>query len=391
MATLNTWALPGPLARHVPARMDAIAGHLPSLAVDVVAFQEVWTHSARETLMRAGERSGLVHAWHNEATVGGSGLLVLSRLPIRRARFERFAIRVLPQHIRHIDYFGGKGFVSLQFAAGPHSFTLIDTHLNARYGNDVEHEYRAHRTGQVVELAVEARQSADPLIAVGDFNFQEGDPEYATLVGLTGMRDVAARLDRRQPTISPDNAYRGPGKGDRRVDLIFYRDGLRGRTIPRTVERVFDEPLRLGDGDGAYSDHAGVLAEFELHTGPPKPLPPIDPEVIPLASELLLEGRRHAEQRRRGERALANAGLGGALLATAGWRSPRMSRRRLLRAALGGTGVLTLAPSVGLSILSEVYVPGEIRAFDAVAERLERLAEGGTDAVASRRVPGTAG
>ena len=104
VATLNVWALPASIAERVPDRMRAIGRNLRTLDLDIVAFQEVWTESARTALIAAGRRAGLDHFWHNELSLRGSGLLVLSRLPIRSIRFERFAIRGAPQGFTHIDF-----------------------------------------------------------------------------------------------------------------------------------------------------------------------------------------------------------------------------------------------------------------------------------------------
>jgi hypothetical protein len=53
-------------------------------------------------------------------------------------------------------------------------------------------------------------------------------------------------------------------------------------------------------------------------------------------------------------------------------RHRRVSRRRLLRAGLEGAGILALAPCIGLSVLSEVFAPDELRAFDQLAALLDR-------------------
>jgi hypothetical protein len=92
VATLNVWGLPEPLAPSVPARMQAIGRQMASLDLDAIAFQEVWTEDARSELVAAGRAAGLPLAWHHPAGFGG-GLLVLTRLPIRSARFVRSAAR----------------------------------------------------------------------------------------------------------------------------------------------------------------------------------------------------------------------------------------------------------------------------------------------------------
>ena len=202
-ATLNTWALPEPLADRVLARMRAIGSRIGQFDLDVIAFQEIWRSDARQILEAAGQRAGLPHRWHSGAHLGGSGLLVLSRFPIEKARFERFDLGGLARRIDHGDYWGGKGFVQLRLATDAGPLTFIDTHLHARYSGDVAHQYRGHRVGQIVQLAMGSIETTDPVIAAGDFNFTEGQPEYQVLTGLTGMRDAAAELDRRQLNFTP--------------------------------------------------------------------------------------------------------------------------------------------------------------------------------------------
>jgi endonuclease/exonuclease/phosphatase family metal-dependent hydrolase len=371
-ATLNVWALPEPFGHRIPERMRAIGAHLAALDLDAISFQEVWTSQARKILQTAGRRAGLVHAWHTTASLGGSGLLVLTRLPLAAVRFERFALPGLPQRLDHPDYYGGKGFVSLRLATAAGPVSLINTHLHARYARDVSHEYRGYRIGEVVQIAMGMRRTREPIVAAGDFNFGEGDPEYRAFRGLTGARDLAAELDRREPTVFRGNPYRSGHSKPRRIDFVFGRDGREHGIRVREIRRVFDGVFELGRHLATYSDHAGVLAELEIQPRESSPLPLLDPEAARLASQLLAEGRARAEQRRRGDRTAAGIGLCGALLASAAVRDSRVTRRRLLRGALQGAGLLALTPSVGYSVLSEVFAPDELRAYDRLAARLDR-------------------
>jgi sphingomyelin phosphodiesterase 2 len=373
VATFNVWALPEPIGWRVRQRMRAIGAELSRLDLDIVAFQEVWTGEARAILLRGGREAGLAHAWHNDSALDGSGMLVLSRLPIEAAHFERFVLPGRPQRPDHPDYFGGKGFASLRIAttAGPVSF--VDTHLHARYRRDVSHEYLAYRIGEIVQLALRLPAAREPLILAGDFNCRDEDPEYRVLMGLARVRDVAAELGRPEPTLLGDKAFRtGRRKAGRRVDYIFVRDGSELGVRPRETQRVFDEAIELAGRPASYSDHAGVLAEIEIGRSAPAPIASLDPEAAGLASQLLAEGRKLAERRRRNDRALAGTGFGMALLAAAGVRQRSMSRRRLLRAALQGAGMLALAPGIGFSVISEVFAPDELRAFDNLAAVLDR-------------------
>ncbi len=373
VATLNVWALPDPLAPDVGARMRAIGERLASLELDVAAFQEVWTVDARHRLVAAGEQAGLVHAWHAKPSFGG-GLLVLSRLPIASARFDPFSVRGDPGRPDHPDYYGGKGWATLELTTPVGPVAFVDTHLHARYSRDVSHEYRPQRVGQIVELGLASRELRCPVVAVGDLNLIDTDPEHAILIGLTGLRDVAAELATPSATVLRANPYRKQSsKPDRRVDYVLARDGEAATIVPLRTQRVFDEPLVL-DGDAASaSNHAGVLAELEIVAGAGRPTPPADADAIALATQMLEEGRLETKHRRRADRAVAGVGVGAAVLASFGVRDPRISRRRLLRTALQAGALLALTPGVGFSIVSELLTPDELRAFDALAVRLTHL------------------
>jgi endonuclease/exonuclease/phosphatase family metal-dependent hydrolase len=372
-ATLNSWALPDPLGHQVPERMRAIGDRIGLLDLDAIAFQEVWTREARAELLRAGRRAGLPHAWHGRATLGGGGLVVLSRYPFVSARFERFALPRVPSRPDHPDFYVGKGFVRLRLTTPSGPVSLLATHLHARYGSDVPHEYRAYRIAQIVELATALRASGEPTLLLGDFNFRETDPEYRVLAGLTGLRDAAAESGLRQPTVLLDNPYRRHRPREKRIDFVFLRDGSDLGIRVRQAWRIFDEIFELAGRPASYSDHAGVLAEIELHG---RPAPPVlaDREAARLAARLLGEGRARTAQRRQSDRLAAGLGWGGALLASAGARNHRLTRRRLLNASLQGLGIAALTSGVGYALLAETFAPDELRAFDQIAARLARVA-----------------
>lgn len=384
VATLNVWGLPF-WAEHIDERVRAIGERLASLDLDVAVFQEVWTGSAREALVAAGRRADLPYAWHRHRLVVGSGLLVLSRLPFEDVDFDRFDLRARPS--RKGELLGGKGFaqVRLRTPAGP--VVVVDTHLHAGTARSGSPAYRSHRVAQIVQLSHELREIRAPVLVAGDLNFQESEPEHAVLVGLAGVVDVAARLDRRQPTTLEANPFRrGSEKPDRRIDYVLARDGEHVGLRAVSIRRIYDAPLEIDGRELAYSNHAGVLAEVDVVAGAGRRVAPPDPAAVALAEELLGEGAAAARQERTRDRAWAGLGLAGAVVAATGRRAIRPTRRRFLGALLHLGAFAALAPGVNLSLSAEWLVSGELDAFRqarADLASLRRAAEAGTGVLAS--------
>lgn len=367
--TLNVWALPAGLAPHEDERIRAIGEQLPELAADVVGFQEAWTESARKALLAAGKRAGYPHAWLRPDAFGGSGLLVLSRFPIAERRFIGFRVEGRAERFDHSDYYGGKGFALLRLDTPGGPVAFVDTHLHARYSRNLATDaYLETRVAQAVQMAVALESVAEPLVAVGDFNLREGEPEYEVLVGLTGWIDAAAALDRRQPTIDLENAYRESDSHalGHRIDYIFSRDGARRAIAPTAVRRVLDGALEIAGGPGSYSDHAAVWAELEVG-GRPSPRPAVTPQALATARDLLERGLDDARQRRRGEIAVA----AGAVAWAAG--SEIAARRVRRRALLRSLGVVGLVVAAGFGWLASEPSAARIAGFENALADLDRM------------------
>ncbi len=271
-------------------------------------------------------------------------------------------------------------------SAGP--LSLLVTHLQAAYvAREDEDEYLGMRVAQILQIAARLRDVRTPVVAMGDFNTQEGEAAYALLLGLTGLLDVAVSLDRREPTCLARHPYRARDAAPLRIDLMLARAGERHAATPRAIRRVFDEEIPIAGAPGAYSDHAGLLGEVEVTTRrdtTPYPHAP-SRRHLEAASGLLQRGREVALARRSSQRRRAGAGLGVAALA--GFAAQRtgadrrsLQRRSFLRqtlhAALLGTSTLGFATSAALSILSEGFVADELRGFaeaDALVDALRSV------------------
>lgn len=374
--TLNVWGLPLGISRHSEARMQAIAQRLETLDADVVALQEVWTGGARSLLGRAGRALGYNTVWHRDRTFGGSGLMVLSRLPEISAEFTSYRLTGLPQRPQHADYYGGKGFVELVLKTPHGPLSLINTHLHAGYEPPGQpDEYVGIRAAQAIQLANSVRNIHNPVIAAGDFNSEEHEPAYRILLGLSGLEDAAATLGQRQSTITLENPYRSPSAPEARIDLILTRRGTNRSLRAVRIQRVLDEELAIDGGPGSYSDHAGVMVDLELErTDAPVTLPgPVLDSDLSLAREQLERGLAISHQRHKQENAYAGAGLGLALLGGAtAWGAHRSRRQMVFRlmTALAGIGLLGAS---GAYCGSRWVSDDEAAGYREIAALLDRL------------------
>jgi endonuclease/exonuclease/phosphatase family metal-dependent hydrolase len=372
LATLNVWALPEPIGRDVSARIDAIGRRLAALDLDLIAFQEVWTRDAGRRLGDAGRSAGLRHAWSGGADAGG--LLLLSRYPIDEVSFESFALQGEIERVAmNLEYLSGKGFATARLSTPAGPLLVVNTHLHARYSSAAKHRHIPHRTAQAVQMAARFMGRAEPVVMLGDFNCQDGESDYQVLTEILGMTDAAMALGNPQSTVLHTNVYRRASSRDRRKDYFFVRSGGDRNLVPRAVVRSFDDRFEIDDEPANCSDHAGLVGDFEIRQLPAAARPVPSRDAFELAECALTEGESLASERQSGNRRLSGIGIGFAALAALSARPKRMSRRKLLRGALSGAALLGLTPGVGFSIVSEVFVPGDIRAFRNAAAELAKL------------------
>jgi endonuclease/exonuclease/phosphatase family metal-dependent hydrolase len=364
VATLNVWAMPPPLARHVAWRMRRIGDELASLDLDVVAFQEAWMGPARRRLVREAREAGFEHVWTNPEEPGGGGMVVASRHPIESAEFTQYAMPRAATRVKDLSYFAGRGFVDVRLHTPAGPVRLINTHLHS--------QSQKLRVAQIVELVARAHRANEPVVAVGDFNFRERHTEYRIWTGLSGFRDAAVESDTRLPTVFPGNPLK-ERLTSRRIDYVFVRDGAeRGMGALRT-SRAFDGLLEHEGAPATYSDHAGVLAELELTPRPVTPRWSPDPEAARMARRHLDRARSRTERRNRTDRLIAGTGMLAALGTAAGLRDTRVTRRRLLQRTLQVGALAAIPPAAAGAVFSAVTNPGELRVLEQISAKLDEL------------------
>ena len=268
--SLNVWALPI-VSKDTPARLAAIVRRLVELDADIVGIQEVWLEEARQRIIAdAREASALQHHYYFKAGIKESGLLILSRFPIREVGFHRFRLTGRPEKLADAEYLAGKGigYVRVQTPAG--EVDVYNTHLIAQSTTDEQDPYRAHRTAaayEVVKFVSSQSRERNPVLLLGDLNMTPDQLGYQIVSCTGGFHDsyLSVNPGNLGNTRSPSNAYT-PDVTSKRIDYIFTKDGAARGLNTVMSEVIMDERPPVVDGIElpAYSDHYGVLSEIEL-------------------------------------------------------------------------------------------------------------------------------
>lgn len=355
VVTYNVWGLPAPLSVARSERIARIGPALAALKPDVVALQEVWIHADGKRLMKALAAAGLPHAHHRSEGLSRSGLVLASRFPIAKLRFQAYRLAGKPQHFWHGDFYARKGIlvVELKTPLGP--VVVADTHLHARYGSDQYEPIQLTQALQAARIVDPPQGKAPPLILAGDINSRITMRPFRLLVCRARLQPVSTKL---------------------RIDWIFSRAGSELAVQVKEVRTVFDAPVDLGGGTKRkLSDHDGVLAVLELRRRAKSLAPPrLDPKAwrqIGGEARAVLE----AEARVSRTRGWAYVGVGILLgLLAAGAFGLSRKRTGWRAGALVALGVALLALAGIFASLGLVYEPSLRAGIEAALEQLPKKA-----------------
>ena len=277
--TLNTFGLPDMITRRVyakyprnrpsrTARMAAIADRLHSY--DIVCLQEVWMNVDQVFFQDWGAANGLSYSHYTRAgPLVGTGILILSRLPIVATAFHRFSLNGHPQRVLHGDWYAAKGVAMFELDGsemGVGRVLVYSSHLHAQY--ERADEYEAHRVAQAYEMIqfVSATAiGANLVLVMGDMNAPPASLVYDVLVngGRLQLTDAwAAANGDESPggmTIPDDIGF------PRRIDYVFFADPADALELAscRVVMNEWFADLP-GSAKDMLSDHFGVAARLVI-------------------------------------------------------------------------------------------------------------------------------
>lgn len=275
VVTFNVWGIPF-ASTHRKERLAAVGPAVARLKPDVVAFQEAWYGGDRTAIVRVLKDAGLAHHRYFRSGVMGSGLLVVSRYPIKEARFDAYRLSGKPHRLRHLDWYGGKGFAIVTLDTPRGEVNILNTHLHSSYGSG---EYDQIKYGQILQLIEGLPDGSRPLIVLGDLNLRSGDAAMRILRARGRLRDAGK-------------------EAGKRVDHILIRDGgylrVDASAFTRTLEGAADLP---GGARAPLSNHPAYVADLILTDGLARAVPfsAVVPTVTvqDLAKSALEYRRRH--------------------------------------------------------------------------------------------------
>ncbi len=224
-------------------RRPLLLAALEDVHADVIALQEVEAGLLTLLLQAPWVRAGYTLGTDPEGKdIDDSGLLLLSRLPVREA-----ARHALGPH---------KAVTAITVETGSGPLVVAVTHLSS----DHSHNGPARRQTELGQLAEGLGSVDGDLILVGDFN--DGGDEPAATLGLrdawTEVHGPGDRTPTFDPGVNPLAAVSSLSGRASRLDRIFLRAG-RLRAAGAFLRGDSPTP------DGLYvSDHYGVAADVEL-------------------------------------------------------------------------------------------------------------------------------
>ncbi|MCJ1229902.1 phospholipase C type enzyme [Toensbergia leucococca] len=441
--TLNCWGLKY-ISDQRSSRLSEIAHRLATTipTPQIVGLQECWTQ--RDYLaIRHQTQHILPYGKFYHSGIFGGGLAILSKWPIVESSMIRYPLNGRPTAFFRGDWFVGKGVACARIKLGPgrsNTAEVFCTHLHAPYESEPNDSYLCHRTAQAWEIAKLMRGAAERghlVIGLGDFNMVPLSLAHQLITTHAPVQDVwrvrhpdsslGSATDaperargREIPTVQHSlekngatcdsvlNTWRWskpqqkalrngeaitipahtPDPGAKRLDYIFFGNGMRSSSSEREEPRWEVQDVRVGMTDRhphlscSLSDHFSVEATLSraLHpsTPPSTSLPPSTTSNLPTSTyTTILALTATYTQRERLQRRLRLAHFGLSILVSiacliATWWSPRpfVSFLLMLLSTLGlGAGLLD-------GLIGGLFVGSEIRALKEFEWEVGRVRDG---------------
>ncbi|MET0900743.1 MAG: endonuclease/exonuclease/phosphatase family protein [Mycobacterium sp.] len=234
VATYNIWFN----EQHAERRYQAIADLLSQDPPDIMAFQEVNDTALSVLLAQRWIRRQYVSAAMTGPGVGNYGMLMLSRVPIRRVTYTKLPTRL------------SRGYLTAQLTVNGDPLSILSTHLES---SKAAVHLRARQLGRMFD----SQRDSDNVLIMGDFNMRDSENSRID----TNYRDVWPLLRPDDPGFTEDtsiNHMRYDMK-DKHRHVRFDRVLVKGAAwVPESIELLGREPISRKLPRIFPSDHFGV-------------------------------------------------------------------------------------------------------------------------------------
>ena len=225
----NLLLFPMPFFFNQAQRIDAFVTSARQLDPDIIFLQEVWDNSSMALLITAFPDYYSIYA--PGIGYNYSGLLILSRFPVRKAVAGRFAVS-----LRHNaeELVAQKGYLLIETTICGQHFHLLNTHL---YSAHPSRSFRPN-LAQFSHIADIVSNLPGQVILGGDMNLLPAD--------------LAARLPAAIVRDSCNLPTAGYPKLSQKLDYILARPHV-GKEVIISSRRI-DAPLRFSDHNPVYAE-----------------------------------------------------------------------------------------------------------------------------------------
>lgn len=255
---VQTFNLYGPVyAPFVKTRTRLALQHLKARAqkCDSLHFQEVWTAEHlqyfKQQAVQYIEQPSIIAADEDRSDSYSTGLVSIHTKPTEAVESARFT----SNESGPTDW--------LRSALGVAKGYLITSVDGVVYINSHLHHWDAGvRLAQLVQLSKVLETDAyrdQPILWMGDFNFEEGSIEYKFVTTVLGFKDGYRQLNQGDGCTHCVSNFLSLSLKNRRIDYVFFRDGREIELLPLKAEILYT-PDDLGF---SISDHYGLEVSFQ--------------------------------------------------------------------------------------------------------------------------------
>lgn len=208
-------------------RLEAIAEALAGLDPDIVAIQEAYMDQERNALLGALEGSALQYHEYFPSATFGSGLLTLSKHPLKESFFHRFTKNGKWYKLHHGDWWAGRGVAlsRIELPDGTGYVDFYNVHTVARHGSTEYDDQRAIQMREVAEFVGASGLPTAPVLVAGDLNCKKGAPEYAPLAEGAGFLSLSRDEGTTHILSRTRDMYTVEVSETREIDSVKGKDG----------------------------------------------------------------------------------------------------------------------------------------------------------------------